>query len=102
MAGVLSLAKSLMFILDVFLVLNEWFDPSMLDGRILPLFEECPEKSRAPRNLPPKEWRDESMPCRIFPKKGLAREPDARLLDVLDRPLRLLPSRTKYLSTRMS
>jgi hypothetical protein len=41
-----------LFLLVVFFVFNEWFDPSMLDGRILPLFEEWPEKSRLARIRP--------------------------------------------------
>ena len=87
-------------ILVVFLVLNEWFDPSMLEGRILPLIEECPEKSRLARIRPLKEWRDESIPCRIFPNKGRP-DPDARLFAVLGFRLPL-PSLTKYFSTVMS
>jgi hypothetical protein len=41
-----------LFDLVVLLVFKEWFDPSTLDGRILPLFAEWPEKSRLARIRP--------------------------------------------------
>lgn len=74
----------------------------MLDGRIRPLVDEWPEKSRLARIRPLTEWRDESILCRIFPKMGMTREPDARLFADLEFRLRLLPALTKYLSIIIS